>query len=80
MAQLPNLSQLRVADNTGNTGVKLFQYLAEQRANKGDCVRHVDDNYKEGKPDPPRPPAPDAHDSDAKAATMTERRQGRDDD
>lgn len=74
MAQLPNLSQLRVADNTGNTGVKLFQYLAEQRANKGDCVRHVDDNYKEGKPDPPRPPAPDAHDSDARAATMTERR------
>ena len=71
MAQLPNLSQLRVAEDTG---VKLFQYLAEKRANKGDCVRHVDDNYEAGKPDPPRPPAPDAYDSDARAATMTERR------
>ena len=70
MAQLPNLSQLRVAD----TGAKLFQYLVEKRANKGDCVRHVDDNYEAGKPKGSRPPAPDAYDSDAKAARMMERR------
>ena len=38
MAQLPDLSQLRVED----TGAKLFAYLVEQRASKGDCTRHID--------------------------------------
>ena len=72
MAQLPNLSQLRVADDTG---ARLFEYLVEQRANKGECERHVNDDYKKGKPHPPRPSAPDSFDDAEKAARMTRRRE-----
>lgn len=54
MAQLPNLSQLRVSEDTGAT---LFEYLVEKRANKGDCTRHVDLN-KKLEPPGQRPSAP----------------------
>tara|TARA_B100000787_G_scaffold165550_1_gene149612 strand:+ start:675 stop:1829 length:1155 start_codon:yes stop_codon:yes gene_type:complete len=70
--QLPNLSQLRVADDTG---IKLFEYLVEKGANKGKCKRHVDDKWEEGKPDGTQPAKPDAYaHAHGWAATMTERR------
>lgn len=69
--QLPNLSQLRV---TNDTGIKLFEYLVEQRANKGECVRHVDDDYKKGKPYGTRPAVPNRYSGNAKMfARMTRR-------
>jgi hypothetical protein len=67
MAQLPNLSQLRVAD----TGVTLFEYLVEQRANKGNCTRHVD-TEKLKDPLGTRPSAPDQFTPAAMVDTMKE--------
>jgi len=67
MAQLPNLSQLRVAD----TGVTLFEYLVEQRANKGNCTRHVD-TEKLKNPLGTRPSAPDQFTPAAMVDTMKE--------
>ncbi len=68
--QLPNLSQLRVTDDTG---IPLFEYLVEQRANKGECVRHVNDDYENGKPGYSRPPEPDSFENADKIKRMGRR-------
>tara|TARA_X000000368_G_scaffold327569_1_gene264643 strand:+ start:197 stop:1309 length:1113 start_codon:yes stop_codon:yes gene_type:complete len=64
---LPNLSQLRVTD----TGATLFEYLVEQRANKGDCTRHVDLS-KSPKTPGQRPSAPGPFTPAAMVETMKE--------
>jgi hypothetical protein len=68
-----HLSQLRVANDTGT---RFFEYLVEQGANKGECERHVNDDYATRKPYGTRPAVPNRYNSSGNAekfAMMTRR-------